>query len=74
MTGRPTLADLTPAQADAITRFASQHGRRWKATLNHAWATGLDERHVDGALLRQIRNQRGPSWLARLTLKERPPN
>ena len=74
MTARPTLGDLTPAQAAAITEFAAQHGRRWKAVLNNAWTSGRDERMPNGALLRQIRNNHGPTWLARLTLKEHPPN
>jgi hypothetical protein len=37
--------------------------------LKQAWATGRDERCRDGALLRQIRNEKGPRWLARLDLK-----
>lgn len=69
MTARSSLEALAPNQAAAILDFAKAHGRYWKAALNHAWTTGRDERMPNGALLRQVRNNQGPTWLARLSLK-----
>jgi hypothetical protein len=50
-------------QAAALQRFANEKGRAWKSALGALWASGKDERHPDGALLRQVRNQFGPQWL-----------
>lgn len=67
---KPTALDeLTPAQAIRLIEYARANGPCWKSSLTNAWATGKDERCRDGALLRQIRNNHGPTWLARLTLK-----
>jgi hypothetical protein len=72
MSNRTTLDELTPAQAMRLIEYAKVYGPCWKSTLKQAWATGRDERCRDGALLRQIRNEKGPRWLSRLDLKGAP--
>ncbi len=57
----------TREQLDALTAYATQHGRNWKTTLGDAWMTGRYDsatvrRDHDG-LLQLVRNQCGPSWL-----------
>lgn len=60
-----TLPDEpSTSQLQALERFATKHGREWKAVLSAAWTSGRDESMPDGALLRQVRNQLGPEWLA----------
>lgn len=54
---------LTTEQAEALKRFAAANGRYWKGELSTLWATGRDASQPDGALLRQIRNNLGPTWL-----------
>ena len=66
---RTSLDDLTPEQRRALLAYAKRNGRSWKFELNCAWASGRDEYEQDGSLLRQIRNQRGPSWLHSLALR-----
>lgn len=56
-------AMLTADQKRAIEAFAARHGRYWKNLLRVAWISGRDEKETDGALLRQIRNELGPTWL-----------
>lgn len=63
---RPTLFDLTPEQASRLIKFKDENGRCWKQTLNDMWLCGEDARQSDGHLLRQIRNQQGPTWLHNL--------
>lgn len=55
----------TPEQYLALARFHDKHGRNWKQKLNIAWSNGTDANEPDGALLRQVRNQFGPEWLAK---------
>lgn len=57
----PDLDDLNPDQREALIKFRDANGRLWKDKLNAAWTNGTDD-----PLLRQIRNQRGPQWLAKL--------
>lgn len=61
-------------QVAALRTFAKVHGRKWKAALNQAWMTGVYEGiepYGDvAAYLQQVRNNAGPSWLARLTLHD----
>ncbi len=57
----------TDEQMAAIERFAKLNGRKWKTVLWSAWMNG-SYRHViaqkdDDALLQQVRNQFGPTWL-----------
>ena len=54
----------TPEQLAALQAFADKYGRNWKTKLNIAWGNGKDDREPGGALLRQVRNQFGNSWLA----------
>ncbi len=54
---------LSPEQFSALVKFAVEHGRTWKQQLNAYWANGRDAQAPMGALLRQIRNEAGPSWL-----------
>lgn len=61
-------ASPTSEQLAAVKAFAARHGRYWKRALNNAWFNGSDAREPDGALLRQVRNQFGPSWLAKVKL------
>jgi len=53
--------------ARALLAFRAAHGRCWKAKLLFLWSTGRDVQEVDGACLRQLRNQAGPAWLRRLS-------
>ena len=53
----------TEAQLAALARFQTMYGRNWKAHLRCLWQT--DAAHLDGALLRQLRNNFGPEWLAK---------
>lgn len=58
----------TPEQLEAIRRFAEKYGVQWKAELRDQWMSGRDAYHPDGHLLRQVRNQCGPQWLAKFKL------
>jgi hypothetical protein len=58
---KSSLNDLTPEQRDELLTFVKAHGNDYKWALSLAWMKGTDT-----ALLRQIRNQQGPSWLAAL--------
>ena len=55
------------ASACALLAFRAAHGRHWKAKLLSLWSTGRDVDEADGAYLRHLRNQAGPSWLRQLT-------
>jgi len=64
----------SPEQLAAIRRFAKRHGRTWKAALNAAWMRAAYDfaarENDDAALLQQVRNSFGPSWLVNFQLKE----
>jgi len=60
----------TEAQVQALQEFASKYGRCWKSTLVRKWYNGSDDREPNGAFLRQVRNQFGPSWLKKFKLPE----
>jgi hypothetical protein len=34
------METLTAEQFDALRAYAEEHGRTWKAKLNHEWMTG----------------------------------
>lgn len=55
-------------QLAALIDFATRCGRNWKTALNHSWETGDYDSTVDKPSLQQVRNQFGPTWLARFTL------
>ena len=57
--------NLTTEQAEALQAFAQKYGRCWKQTLMEAWLSGRDVGEPNGHLLRQIRNNLGPSWLTK---------
>ena len=52
-------------QLAAIERYASRHGRNWKADLRGDWLAShyFGEDADDACLLQQVRNTLGPSWL-----------
>lgn len=62
----PDLDDLNPDQRARLIEFRDTHGRHWKQELNDMWQNGRDANERNGHLLRQIRNQRGPTWLSKL--------
>lgn len=65
----PSWDDLTDEQATCLLDFRASCMRRgveWKEELLALWCTGRDAAQRGGHLLRQIRNQFGPSWLAAL--------
>ena len=59
------FADLNPDQLAAVQGFADRHGPGWRGQLLDAWLNGSDAREPSGHLLRQVRNQLGPSWLSK---------
>jgi len=66
---------LNPPSAEhlaALRAFAAKVGKNWKAALLLAWETGTDTAEEGGAYLRQLRNQQGPEWLAKVRLSKRP--
>lgn len=66
--GHPPVP-LTETEVVALRRYAATYGRSWKSALNVAWMTGnYGARSDDTATLQTLRNQRGPSWLAKFKL------
>ena len=57
--------ELSPEQQAAIDAFAAKYGASWKHKLQIAWLAGTDTAQPNGHLLRQVRNQFGPSWLGK---------
>ncbi len=62
----------TDEQMAAIERFAKLNGRKSKTVLWSEWMNG-SYHHViaqkgDDALLQQVRNQFGPTWLEKFRL------
>ena len=64
---KPSLTDLTPEQAAALTEFATKFGRNWKEKLRDCWLKAACPTFERYHLLQQVRNQHGPSWLAKFT-------
>ena len=62
---------MTPAQQAAVARFAQRNGRYWKSALRRLWESGAPT-DDDGALLRQVRNELGPTWLAKAKVPALP--
>jgi hypothetical protein len=58
----------TQEQLQALREFAKKYGRNWKQELSDMWLAGRDANEPNGHLLRQVRNQCGPSWLAKFKL------
>lgn len=61
---------LSSEQKAALRRFRETHGRTWKDTLRSMWSSGKDVTQPEGGLLRQIRNNYGPSRLEKLKEKD----
>ena len=57
--------ELSTEQQAAIDAFAAKYGASWKHKLQIAWLAGTDTAQPNGHLLRQVRNQFGPSWLSK---------
>jgi hypothetical protein len=57
-------------QLAALKKWAEMHGAKWKFKLGAAWQRaaypGMGD---DGAYLQQVRNEAGPSWLAKFKLE-----
>lgn len=69
MTARKaSLDNMSIEQRERLLRFIRETGTDWKDKLNRLWWTGQDASLPDGHLLRQIRNQLGPVWLAQLEI------
>jgi hypothetical protein len=51
-------------QVAALSAYAADKGRTWKAALNADWLAGRCQ-----GPLQQVRNNLGPSWLARFKLE-----
>lgn len=67
---------LTEQQLAALKSYAFTFGRTWKSKLNTAWCNGTDAYEANergesiGHLLRQVRNQFGPSWLVKFSFNK----
>ena len=57
-------------QLAAVRAFKEKHGHDWKVDLLNAWLTGKDASEPNGHLLRQVRNQFGPTWLSKCWINE----
>lgn len=53
----------TPEQIAAIEAFAARHGRFWKRELIAGWWSVNYPCGAESALLQQVRNNFGPTWL-----------
>jgi hypothetical protein len=68
-----TQIRLTEDQLAALRSYSNTFGRTWKSKLNTAWFNGTDVYEANergesiGYLLRQVRNQFGPSWLVKFS-------
>lgn len=68
--------ELTVEQLSALRTFAWCRGRRWKSDLRTCWETGCyppdqpTNNENNNALLQQIRNTFGPTWLTRFRLDD----
>lgn len=63
----------SPEQLRALRDYAAVYGPRWKSRLLQHWQNEnlvCPSRPGDLPLLRQVRNQFGPSWLTRFRLEE----
>lgn len=57
--------DITPEQLTALKDWIATKGADWKAKLYESWITGGNH----SAYLQQLRNQKGPAWLEKLTVE-----
>jgi hypothetical protein len=65
---------LTPEQLEALELFADANGRSWKDRLRTVWMNGAYNYAVmggaDAGALQRIRNEFGPAWLTRFSLRD----
>ena len=63
---------LTAQQRQSLKQFASANGRNWKSELRTLWMNGAYHYAVlggaDAAMLQQVRNEFGPTWLTRFSV------
>ena len=63
---------VTFEQRAALAFFAREYGRTWKSALREHWSSGkLFEAHGRpelGAVLYELRNTHGPSWLEKFKI------
>ena len=59
---------ISDEHMEAIKSYADKHGKDWKQKLSTAWMKGTDSSEPNGHLLRQVRNQHGPSVLSKLKI------
>lgn len=59
---------MTEEQRTRLKQFAAAHGPNWRDKLREMWMTGQDSGQPEGHLLRQVRNQVGPSKLDQLEI------
>lgn len=62
-----TFAALTLDQKKALVAFIATHGRTWRSALRAIWDAGTD---ANQPLIRQIRNNVGPSAIALIRTDE----
>lgn len=63
----------TPEQAAILLKCAGKYGRYWKDQITNLWAAGWYPRwatHDECAALRQVRNDLGPEWLDKVTVRQ----
>ena len=61
----------TENQLNALLEFANRSGKHWKKDLRECWQAARYPYHLStdcSAYLQQVRNQLGPSWLAKFQL------
>lgn len=66
-----TIQQPNHEQACAVLRFATSNGVAWKRALEEHWLNNCSVHRLtdsDAALLRQVRNQCGPTWLNSVAL------
>jgi len=74
---------ITAEQLNAVQEFIDKYESSnecryrpnvdWRAKLAELWFKGQDANYIeDGHLLRQLRNNFGPAWLATFELGDRP--
>jgi len=75
ITGGLIMGTPDMEQRAAVRRFARKQGGRWKAELHICWMNAAypDAPEADKPLLQQVRNQFGPLWLEKVTLKDLEP-
>ncbi len=60
------LRSLTESEHAAMSAYALENGRYWKAKLRHDWMNARTT-----GILQQLRNSHGPSWLVSYSLRKR---